>query len=144
MATSFQLTVASKKLQAVLTQRLDSGLAFRYGSGVISTPNPTQFGNLSGLPPLVETSGNGTSISASYRVLRRLSVRGGWLRSTRRIDGGDAISQRALDVHAEYAFRRLRFAAGYTKNWNQVVRGASNDFHTRTLYFEIKRDFQLF
>jgi hypothetical protein len=49
-----------------------------------------------------------------------------------------------MDVHAEYAFRQIRLAAGYARSWNQLMRSGTNDFHTRILYFELKRDFRIF
>lgn len=142
--SAFQFVMSSKKLQILLGQRLDRGLAFRFGTGFNPFPNTPDPATLEGLPPLVETAGNGTNVAVTYRPTRRLLVRGGWLRGSRSINGGDAVSQRAMDVHAEYAFRQIRLAAGYARSWNQLMRSGTNDFHTRILYFELKRDFRIF
>lgn len=138
------LTLVSKRLQVDVSQGFDDGLAYQFGTGVILTPGASPF-PVPGLPLLILTSGDSFNVAATYRVKRNFTVRGLWMHGNRSINNVSLLAQTAYDFRGDYGFRKLHFAAGYARNWQDFLRvPGSTGYYTRTLYFEVRRDFHFF
>ncbi len=138
----FSLSAISKKIQVTASKMFDSGLAYRYGNGVVVVPGAEP--GIPGLPAFINTHGNSMSLSVMYMLKRNLTLRGSMSRGFRSVDGDNEIYDRVADIRADYQFRKTHFAAGYDKRWQNFTRRQDFSYFGEYFYFELRRDFRLF
>jgi hypothetical protein len=143
-AQTFAATLESKRLQFTGTYNRTYGLAYILGARVIFVPSATQLSDIPGLPLLTESDSSLYSVSAGYKVSRRLSVNGAYYHGSSTSTAAFANLMSGYDTNARYKFRQVWLVAGYRRDLRSFDSSVNPAFTGQSFYVMVRRHFTLF
>lgn len=141
-ATGISIAAAYRGLKLSFSHDNGSGTAIQVGNSLVWVTNPGVVTPLLGVP--VQSSTSGTSVTGSYRSRSgKLNVTGNWGRFNYATAQFARDQYTLFNVRASYKLRRLRLIGGALKQ-SQAFGTSLGSYDTRTLYFQVERDFRVF
>lgn len=141
-STGISFTAAFRGLNLSASHEKGSGMAVQVGDTLVWVNNPGVVSPLLGAPVNSSTSGN--RVTGSYRSRSgRFTLMGHWGRFNYKTEQLARNQYTLFNIRATYKLRRLRLSGGCIKQ-AQAFGSATGAYDTRTLYFQVERNFRIF